>query len=245
MDEINLSTTMANELLEGHYARKLSDQDVQKLKDQDSRLVSDYQSRKLEQEAKKNWDLFYKRNSNHFFKDRHWTRREFEELLNNSESVEPGRLCRKMFEVGCGVGNLIYPLLEEGSDMFIYACDISHSAIELLKSNPMYSDSAVKAFQCDITTDDVFDVIPTNSLDIITLIFVLSSIHPDNFEKTLRNLFKLLKPGGVFLFRDYGLYDMAQLRFKPGHKIADNFYMRQDGTRSVHGAMLPQVLLLL
>jgi hypothetical protein len=26
---------------------------------------------------------------------------------------------------------------------------------------------------------------------------------------------------------------MTQLRFKPGHKISENFYMRQDGTRLV------------
>ena len=40
-----------------------------------------------------------------------------------------------------------------------------------------------------------------------------------------------MSKNAVLLFRDYGLYDMAQLRFKPGHKIAENFYMRQDGTR--------------
>lgn len=43
-------------------------------------LVSDFKQLKLEREAQKNWDLFYKRNSTHFFKDRHWTTREFDEL---------------------------------------------------------------------------------------------------------------------------------------------------------------------
>lgn len=43
-------------------------------------LVSDFKLIKLEEEAQKNWDLFYKRNATNFFKDRHWTTREFQEL---------------------------------------------------------------------------------------------------------------------------------------------------------------------
>jgi len=36
------------------------------------------------------------------------------------------------------------------------------------------------------------------------------------------------------LVRDYGLYDHAMLRFAPGHKLADSFYVRQDGTRAYY-----------
>lgn len=38
------------------------------------------------------------------------------------------------------------------------------------------------------------------------------------------------------LFRDYGLYDMAQLKMAEpkGHKISDNFYVRKDGTRAYY-----------
>lgn len=59
-------------------------------------LVSDFKQIKLEKEAQKNWDLFYKRNTTNFFKDRHWTTREFEELKACREVSKrmkiPGRL---------------------------------------------------------------------------------------------------------------------------------------------------------
>lgn len=217
-EEIQLECTAAS--------KALTAEEEEKLKLQNSRLISAYQANKVNIESKKHWDLFYKRNDTRFFKDRHWTLREFKEILGtdiNQRNI--------LLEVGCGVGNFIYPLIEEKLNMFIYACDLSSKAIELLKTNPIYSDAQVKAFQTDITTTNIFDEIPKETLDIVTLIFVLSAVDPSNHLKIARTLFALLKPKGYILLRDYGLYDMTQLRFKPGHKISDNFYMRQDGTR--------------
>lgn len=65
-------------------ARILSSEEEDKLQ-RDRALVSDFKQQKLEKEAQKNWDLFYKRNSTNFFKDRHWTTREFEELRSCRE----------------------------------------------------------------------------------------------------------------------------------------------------------------
>lgn len=223
----------------------LTDEEKNRLKAQNNRLVPEFKAKKLEEQAQRHWDIFYKRNETHFFKDRRWTTREFEELLDFEGEIRNGELgCskeqRRLFEVGCGVGNLIFPLIEEQqekklgarSSWFYYACDFSPRAIEFVRSNPLYDVQRIHAFQCDITTEQIHAYISDSSLDIVTMIFVLSAIHPNKFGNVVENIYRLLKPGGVVLFRDYGRYDMAQLRFKPGNKIAENFYMRQDGTRS-------------
>lgn len=210
----------------------LTAEELELLEKQNSRLVTEFKANQLELNARKNWDLFYKRNDTRFFRDRHWTTREFQELLDETT----GDSKRVLLEVGCGVGNFVFPLIEDqfNKNYFIYACDFSQRAVDFVKQNPLYDEKIIKAFQCDITSDSIFETIDPGSVDIISMIFVLSAIHPTKFEIVLQHLFRLLKPGGVLLFRDYGRHDMAQIRFKAGNKIGDNFYMRQDGTRSYY-----------
>uniref|UniRef100_A0A7S0F6X8 Methyltransferase-like protein n=1 Tax=Hanusia phi TaxID=3032 RepID=A0A7S0F6X8_9CRYP len=73
-------------------------------------------------------------------------------------------------------------------------------------------------------------------MDICLMIFVLSAISPEKMLSSLTNVAAIMRKGGKVLFRDYGLYDMAQLKMAEpkGHKIQDNFYVRKDGTRAYY-----------
>ncbi|XP_008820106.1 methyltransferase-like protein 2A isoform X1 [Nannospalax galili] len=139
----------------------------------------------------------------------------------------------RILEVGCGVGNTVFPILQTNNNpgVFIYCCDFSSLAIELVRTNSEYDPSRCFAFVHNLCDEDQSYPVPWDSLDVIVLIFVLSAIVPDKMQGAINRLSRLLKPGGVMLLRDYGRYDMAQLRFKNGQCLSGNFYVRGDGTR--------------
>lgn len=139
----------------------------------------------------------------------------------------------RILEVGCGVGNTVFPILKINTDpgLFVYCCDFSSTAVELVKTNSEYNAGRCFAFVHDLSDETALYPVPDGSLDVIVLVFVLSALHPDRMQSSINRLSKLLKPGGVLLLRDYGRYDMAQLRFKKGRCLSDNFYVRGDGTR--------------
>ncbi|KAM7539203.1 hypothetical protein Aperf_G00000050649 [Anoplocephala perfoliata] len=216
-------------------------------------LCTAFEHNKLQKEAGRNWDRFYNRHGVKFFRDRHWTRREFEDLAQISEDED---IQVTILEIGCGVGNFLFPLIEDFNNsrkkpVIFYACDVSPKAVAKVLENPAFNCEFASAFVCDVSREGALaealttsskptlleplaESLPHVTFQIATLIFVLSAIHPDHMPACLRNAFASLRPRGKLLLRDYGLHDHSQLRFGRGARIMVErpLYHRQDGTFS-------------
>lgn len=261
-------------------------------------LVSAFKQGQLEKEAQKNWDLFYKRNSTNFFKDRHWTSREFEELracrevsswrrnpagftqsaplhhhtstpflqegqhlshqgpwtrpslpagagclltlagplwpvcsvvgvpeagaaggwlwrwklhlpsaggrpqplrlrlrlLTASRGLCQGLLCLLKLTESCVSCTNVGEITRQQDNGRLpkprwYRVAKSKSFLSpVLQKNPLCCPERCCAFQCDLTKDDLREHVAEDSVDVITLIFVLSAVHPDKMRLVLQNL---------------------------------------------------------
>lgn len=204
-----------------------------------SAKVAEEKATELEEKAGDYWNTFYNQHENKFFKDRHWLFTEFPELVPESaDQLEQPRPQKTILELGCGVGNTVFPLLEMDPSLFVYCCDFSAKAIELVKATAATSAHGHRLcpFVFDLTSPDWAAAgVPfaPGSLDVVTMIFVLSAIDPTHHRRIVAQITPYLKPRtGTILFRDYAYCDLAQVRFKRGRCIKDNFYVRGDGTRS-------------
>lgn len=163
----------------------------EKLKKNSSTYLNEEAAAKYESDARQFWDSFYSTHENKFFKDRHWLFTELPELSGEHVNPSPAQLDMTEFpgkhcdlrivEVGCGTGSTVFPLLEANTlkDSFIYCCDFSSRAVDLVKSNPEYNPSRCHAFVCDVSSEEFSFPFPKNSVDLILLIFVLSAISPE------------------------------------------------------------------
>ncbi|KAG5213743.1 hypothetical protein JEQ12_009529 [Ovis aries] len=170
---------------------------------------------------------------------------EYRERPLKTELFPGSNATFRILEVGCGAGNSVFPILntlQNVPEFFLYCCDFASGAVELVKSHASYRAAQCCAFVHDVCDHSLPYPFPDGTLDVILLVFVLSSIHPDRMQSVINRLSKLLKPGGMLLFRDYGRYDKTQLRFKRGHCLSENFYVRGDGTRAYFFTKVPYAL---
>uniref|UniRef100_G3SRS9 Methyltransferase 8, tRNA N3-cytidine n=1 Tax=Loxodonta africana TaxID=9785 RepID=G3SRS9_LOXAF len=91
----------------------------------------------------------------------------------------------RILEVGCGAGNSVFPILnilQNVPGSFLYCCDFASGAVDLVKSHSSYRAAQCSAFVHDVCDDGLPYPFPDGILDVILLVFVLSSIHPDSFS---------------------------------------------------------------
>ncbi|OZC09458.1 methyltransferase domain protein [Onchocerca flexuosa] len=191
--------------------------------------ASDFKRIKLQEGLRKNWDKFYLRNKNNFFRDRWWTQHELDELLKQHVNLQDNL---NFLEAGCGVGNLIFPLMHLYPHWNFYAFDFSNNAIRLLRERNEAHNLSISTAVADLTYDSFSLDFP--AADIISLIFVLSAIPPYKQQQAVKNLMKLVKVRGVVFVRDYGINDHAMLRFGRQCKLDERFYAKQDGTMTYY-----------
>lgn len=198
--------------------------------------VSDYDKWRFNADPAKWWNLFYKNNTANFFKNRKWLRQEFPVL---AEVTQPDAGKKVVLEVGAGAGNTAFPLLmvNQNDGLMIHACDFSKTAVGVMRESEHYNPEHMTADVWDVSAErtEESDSLPPGltegSVDVVVLIFIFSALNPKQWHQALCNIHRVLKPGGQVLFRDYGRGDLAQVRFKKGRYLADNFYIRGDGTR--------------
>lgn len=195
--------------------------------------VSDFDKKRFNDKPEKWWDKFYSNNQANFFKDRKWLVQEFPVLGKvTQENYGPVTV----LEVGAGAGNTAFPVLALNSnpELKLHACDYSKKAIDIIRAQPAYTSQTSTILRADVWDAAGSELPPgleAGSVDLVVMIFIFSALSPDQWTQAISNVHKLLRPGGEVLFRDYGRGDLAQVRFKKGRYLDENFYVRGDGTR--------------
>lgn len=204
----------------------------EKIKKQYSDPVPEFDKNLYNSNPSRYWDIFYKNNKENFFKDRKWLQIEFPSLYAATKA-DAGPVT--IFEIGCGAGNTFFPILNENQNeqLKIVAADFAPRAVELVKTSEQFNPKYGHATVWDLANEEgsIPDGIEPKSVDIAVMIFVFSALSPEQWSVAMDNMHKIMKPGGKILFRDYGRYDLAQVRFKKNRLLDDNFYVRGDGTR--------------
>lgn len=188
------------------------------------------------EKAGKYWNEFYKNNKDHFYKDRHYIHIVFPELnidYYNEVLLKKNIKHPLLLEVGCGVGNSIFPLLDVNIHLNGLAIDFAKSGVNIMNENKFkydkikekelaenfenntlnrndYDETLYHQFYSSRLRGEYCNIIedpiplrPNEQCDFILCMFVLSAISIENQQNVFKKLFNACKPGGFLFIRDY------------------------------------------
>jgi cyclopropane fatty-acyl-phospholipid synthase-like methyltransferase len=100
----------------------------------------------------------------------------------------------KIIELGCGAGNYVIYLAHKGFD--VTGVDISSKAIDIAKNSAKENEVSCKFFVCNVLSD------MTELTDSYGFVYdweLLHHIFPEDREKYINNVHRLLKTEGLYL----------------------------------------------
>jgi 2-polyprenyl-3-methyl-5-hydroxy-6-metoxy-1,4-benzoquinol methylase len=100
----------------------------------------------------------------------------------------------KIIELGCGAGNYIIYLAHKGFD--ITGVDISSKAVEIAKNSAKENGVSCNFFVRDVLSE-MAEL--TDNYDFVYDWELLHHIYPEDREKYINNVYRLLKPKGLYL----------------------------------------------
>lgn len=183
------------------------------------------------------WEAFHRIQNNgaKFFEPRRYLMREFPGLLE----------ARKVLELGCGSGSSALPVVQQNKACEVTAIDFSEASVLQLRdaAGRLGLDSSrFRAEVCDVSARPCPPPLQGLGADACLMIFLLSAVEMAQMPDVLSNAWEALCPGGQVYFRDYGLYDSAQLKWPSAQQSSTpassagpavgSTYWRQDGTLS-------------
>ena len=117
-----------------------------------------------------------------------------------------------VLEIGCGVG-MLSDHLSQKYDMNVFGIDIDHEQIEIAKK--CFKNNTKLSFSVESATNLPFE---NSSFDMVLSFNVIH--HISSWKNVLKEVHRVLRPAGVFVFSDFGYPAFLKRIFMP---IVKNF----------------------
>jgi SAM-dependent methyltransferase len=151
------------------------------------------------------YDMFTAAGEN-FYSDQYW------QLIREFITVEQDRV--RILDLGSGQGRMVQKFLDNLPNANILCCDISEKAISELKFNITVSPTQ-KVIAAVSPYEKYLESLDSSSIDIV--LFTEVSFYSPDWEKSLSDVYRVLKPGGIFVSSHRSRYFNVMLLLSLGH----------------------------